>query len=253
LTGYKLRDGKALMSETENNCYKGLKSNFPFVCRMFYIIVLLAAHAYPLSKEYIISKMEQAEKTRTPAYEATLTTAAYVQGMVVKDSGTLIFSPPSCCRILLFVSRTETSTCGDTTWLKSPDGSITVTADKSTAGKAGIAGLQGGFSIVNLLKKSDCEIKNDGKLVSMFFTVDENNEKTEMELSIDTSRWIVTRNVMKNSQYGTLSFDYKYFLLDGKPVANEINTEMGSLGRVTYKVTGFKKIKRRPRKYFRLL
>jgi len=70
-----------------------------------------------------------------PAYEAKFTTAAHVQGIVVKDSGFVTFSPPSCYRISLSVSKNETSTCGDTTWIRSADGSVTVTANKNTMGR----------------------------------------------------------------------------------------------------------------------
>jgi hypothetical protein len=90
-------------------------------------------------------------------------------------------------------------------------------------------------------------------MVFVSFTIYENNRKTGMELSIDTSRWLVTENVMKNSEYGVLSFKYKYYMLDGKPVVSEINIEMGSMGRVTHKMTGIKKVKRKHKKYFRLL
>ena len=38
----------------------------------FFAVILFAANAYPLTKEYIISKMAKMEKIRTPAYEERL-------------------------------------------------------------------------------------------------------------------------------------------------------------------------------------
>ncbi|NLG18976.1 MAG: hypothetical protein GX556_16745, partial [Fibrobacter sp.] len=123
-----------------------------------------------------------------PAYEQKFTTAAHVQGIVVKDSGSVTFSHPSCYRISLSVSKNETSTCGDTTWIRSADGSVTVTANKNIMDKIenqGIAGWRGSFSPVNLMKRSECSIKSEGKDITVALTVSENKTKTETKLLLN--------------------------------------------------------------------
>ena len=191
-----------------------------------------------------------------PAYETKFTTAAHVQGIVVKDSGFVTFSPQSCYRISLSVSKNETSTCGDKTWIRSADGSVTVTANKNTMDKIenqGIAGWRGSFSPVNLMKRSECSIKSEGKDITVALTVSENKTKTEIELTLDTTAWVVSKSIMKNPQYGSIVFSYKFTMLDGKPVISEIHTEMGSLGRISHIFYEFKKIKRKSKKFFRML
>lgn len=229
---------------------------YALIYRILFPVLIFTLQAHSFTKEQIISRLEQAENHKPPAYEAKFTTAAYVQGMAVKDSGFVTFTPPSCYRIILSVSKNETSTCGDTTWMRAADGTITVTANKNTLDKVenqGIAGWRGSFSPVNLMKRSECSIKSEGKDITVALTVSENKTKTEIELTLDTTAWVVSKSVMKNPQYGKVVFNYKFFQFDGKPVISEINTEMGSLGRISHIFYEFKKIKRKSKKFFRML
>jgi hypothetical protein len=221
----------------------------------FSLIVATSGPA-AITKEQILDGLKKTSPAKSPSWEAKLRTAASVQGISVEDSGTVVFSPPSCYRILLHGSKSEHAGCGDTSWLKASDGRITVTPNTTAADHLsanGLTGRQWDVFVEQLFSSAKCAITSRDSLAVISAELRESAGTTHYEITVHTGKWLVTKVVMNSPATGLTTTTYEHVLFEKNYVVGSITTEMRQAGLVTHRFSDFRKIRRKPLKYFRLL
>jgi hypothetical protein len=169
------------------------------------------------------------------------------------DSGSIYYSPTGCSRVEMFKSKTEFSSCNDTSWYKAPNGDITRSVNKNDV--LGISKSQAtmpDFSAA-IDKYSGKIIEISGDSILTFEIVIPNGEKDsqKMQLSFDTKQWLLRKVVIYGGQMGNTEAGYSYVQFNGQPMLKDVRMVMGSMGFMVLSYLNYQKIKEKKKDFFR--
>ncbi|MEO6094975.1 MAG: hypothetical protein ABIW76_04600 [Fibrobacteria bacterium] len=219
--------------------------------RLFILSLTQSLFAFP-SKTEMLKKMEGKSAVSVP-YSASVTTKVFLGNQAIKDSGTIFLQPPDCMQMQMNRANTLQSTCGDTTWTKSANGSIT-----RSIGENGAMVMPTGAPSIPLPKASGSRKPDTNAMMTAVSTflncvqVSWMDTEGKAILEIDTLINIVVKASIEVEGGPPLETGISYEAFAGGWVPKEIRSSLpGGFFTMTY--SNIKKEKKRPKKSFRLL
>ncbi|MEO6096421.1 MAG: hypothetical protein ABIW76_12260 [Fibrobacteria bacterium] len=205
------------------------------------------------SKTDILKKMEANRLSISVPYSASVATKVFVGNQAIKDSGTLFQQPPDCMQMQMNRANSLQSTCGDTTWIRSANGSIT-----RSIGDAGPMGMTPGVPAFPTPKVSGSQ-KPDTNAMTIAVSALPNcvqvswmDKEGKSILEIDTVKNLMVKASMEAEGGPPLETGFAYEAFAGGWIPKEIRSSLpGGFFTITY--SNIKKEKKRAKKSFRLL
>jgi hypothetical protein len=207
-------------------------------------------HALP-SKGMLLKWMEQGKSQLSFPYSGKITTKVFMGNQTMKDSGTVFYQPIDCMQMQMFGANTFQSSCGDTTWIRAANGTISRSIGGDVGASMGMPGMAN-FKIsgsqlpdTNAMTTSVSNLENSIKVALV-------QKEGQLTLDIDTLKKVILKVVVQGQGKPTLETGFGYQLFNGIWLPTEMRTSLpGGFFVLTY--SEYKKEKKRPRKSFRLL
>ena len=218
------------------------------------IIVVSGGSVFSLTKDEVFRSINTKKKQPDFAYKTDIISKTHIQGQTVKDSGLLLYSPPDCFKITMYVSKTEVSTIGDTTWTTMPDGNVTRSVGDDGMSVLGNMNQTASTpDIGEIIKKSDFEIVNEvpGKYVVIEFTMKGLRGSQNAQATYDTKKWLLRNMKILGGPAGTVEIGYQYEKFNGFYMMSKINMVMGAIGFMKLHYQNYRKIRKISRKKFK--
>ena len=164
----------------------------------------------------------------------------------MKDSGTLDFSPPDCYHIVLSGGKIDQSSCGDTSWIKSSDGSIIRKIGTDLTSKFAAPRMEDMLKVSNtrIIKQSANEVT-----IEMLVPLDKMTAKAQF--TFDTDQFVMRRSTIIPPTGIAVESGYAYDTFEGKLVLKEISTVFGTAGFAKISFHNYKRIPKIPRSKFK--
>ncbi len=219
------------------------------------LIIIITIHsAFSFTKDEVFININKKQKQPNFAYRTDIISKTHIQGQTVKDSGLLIYSPPDCFKITMYLSKTEVSTIGDTTWTTMPNGNVTRSiGDNGMSALGNMNQTNSAPDIGDIIKKSDFEIIQEvpGKHVVIEFTMQGLRGSQKAQATYDTKEWLLRNMKTIGGPAGTVEIGYQYKKINGFNMMSKINMVMGAMGFMKLSYPNYRKIKKISKKEFK--
>ncbi len=229
------------------------KSQF-FISMVVLISIISSFQTNALTKDEVYKNITKKRNRATFAFKADIISKVHVQGHTVKDSGTIIYSPPDCIKISMYNAKTEVSVLGDTTWTVLSNGNVTRSiGGKNMPGMNNVGQSYGVPDGSDLLKESDFTIIEDkpGKHVVIEFNMSMPTGMQKSQATYDSKNWLLRNMKILAGPTGTIETGYSYTTFKGVPMLSKVNMVMGTMGFMIMDYKNFNSIKKLPRKSFK--
>lgn len=218
------------------------------------IIIIATYSTFSFTKDEVFRNITKEQKHPDFAYKTDIISKTHIQGQTVKDSGLLIYSPPDCFKITMYLSKTEVSTIGDTTWTTMPNSNVTRSiGDNGLPAPGNMNQTNTTPNIGEIIKKSDFEIINEvpGKHIVIEFTMQGLRGSQKAQATYDTKEWLLRNMKIPGGPAGSVEIGYKYEKLKGYNMMSKINMVMGAMGFMKLSYKNYRKIKKISKKEFK--
>lgn|GEM_PF-4592680 len=236
------------------------KLRLPGRALLLLVVLLSGGQALALDKKTILRKLEASQAIKE-SYFAKIRSKMMMANRVFTDSGRLEVLAPNCQKMIW--SSVTQSTCGDTTWILSPNGDVTRSIGSNAAAMPGFGGQVLGLlplpgqsgpsagAAFDTLGAMTLLPATDSGTIKLRLG-ETNSESGFIVLDIDTTTWLPIRATNKAPGNPEIEVGFRYSTWKGRHIMSEIRMVMPN-GFMVFEITDFQTAKGLRRKAFRML
>ena len=224
------------------------------------VFLFSVGNALALDKKTILRKLEASQAVKE-SYSAKIHSKLMMANHVINDSGRIDVLAPNCQK-MIWSSLTQ-STCGDTTWTRSPSGDVTRSIGSNAAAMPGLGGkILGLFPLPGQSGSSAGSASDTLGAMAILPATDSgtiklrlgdpDSEMGTVVVVIDTTDWLPVKATSQQPGNPEIETGFRYTKWKGKRLMSEIRMVIPN-GFMIFEVSDFQPAKGLRRKSFQLL